>query len=265
MVTCGAVFLTTGWAIFLLRKFSQRKELKLAEEPVQRFEQAVATLVFTPLIGAILTQSIALSRPELGFAHLRVILDPASMAVITAILPAVIDPGFFIRWPLLLVLSFVSLFLLLPIGIRYENALVKSIQDFPDCIDESLLEGCKPWELGFYALLVGFFFMTLILNAVQYFSARRRAAKQTSSIGDVLKIRQPKTGYFVLLVVVFAFVVAFVSVEMVLVFTDRAAFLPLINPDELKLEFGQYAALTAAIISVLLAFAQVLGVPLQLL
>lgn len=73
------------------------------------------------------------------------------------------------------------------------------------------------------------------------------------------KLRKPSTPLLILQGIFFVLVVGFVILEMVLVFTDRDAFLPLINPDELKLEFGQYAALASAIISWLLTFAHVVG------
>lgn len=76
------------------------------------------------------------------------------------------------RWPLLPVLCVANFALLYEVGSRYEDALSKTVHDFPDCIDELLLDGCKPWELGFYIGLFFAFILAAAINIVQFVTAR---------------------------------------------------------------------------------------------
>ena len=116
-------------------------------------------------------------------------------------------------------------------------------------------------------LILSFSFVFMAgVNIRQFCIAKRAVARVASMAGTVEEyLREADEGMplgsssWLLSPTLVGLGTGIAVLESVWIFTDRAAFLPLINPDELALEFGQYSAVSIAIFAVVTSVLQGFG------
>ena len=159
-----------------------------------------------------------------------------------------VEPGFFVLEGHNTLLVAVDLVLLGIVGFRHNEALKQAIRDYPMCYDEMLESGCYRYYMGIYIAVWVAFLVMLAMNVWQFWVARsthkkhhmqlsqaaRRRMKQLTTVWDCLRHEDNiplgiSSRFKFVAPGLVAVGTAMAVVQMVWVFTDRHAFLPLIK------------------------------------
>ncbi|KAK0652722.1 hypothetical protein B0T16DRAFT_490523 [Cercophora newfieldiana] len=93
------------------------------ETASKRLSSVSNTINLAPLFGALITLLVAVGCKDLGFAHQRVVQEPAALAILPTVLTSVVEPGFFALQGHITFLVAADLVLSVIVGFRYDEAL----------------------------------------------------------------------------------------------------------------------------------------------